>query len=111
MKSIRKFIFYTIHVITIITPFVLWLLPVDFFDKGESICLSHLLAGVECYACGLTKATMHFVHFQFEEAWNFNKLSFIVVPMLFPLWIKSIYDIQGKRMPGFIGNLMYGKGA
>jgi hypothetical protein len=31
--------------------------------------------------------------------------------MLFPLWVKSIYDIQGKRMPGYIGNLMYGKGA
>lgn len=111
MKSIRKFIFYTIHVITLVTPFVLWLLPADFFDKGESVCLSQLLAGVECYACGLTKATMHFVHFQFEEAWNFNKLSFIVVPMLFPLWVKSIYDIQDKRMPGIIGNLMYGKAA
>ena len=111
MNLIRKFIFYSIHVTTLATPFVLWLLPVDFFDKGESICLSRVLAGVECYACGLTKATMHFVHFQFQEAWKFNKLSFIVVPMLFPLWIKSIYDIQGKRMPGFIGNLMYGKGA
>jgi hypothetical protein len=31
--------------------------------------------------------------------------------MLFPLWIKSIYDIQGKRMPGKLGNLMYEKGA
>ena len=111
MNLFRKFIFYIIHVITLITPFFLWLLPADFFDKGESVCLSQILAGVECYACGLTKATIHFVHFQFEEAWNFNKLSFIVVPMLFPLWVKSIYDIQCKRMPGFIGNLMYGKGA
>lgn len=111
MKFIRKFIFYTIHVTTIITPFVLWLLPTDYFDNGESLCLSKILAGVECYACGLTKATMHFVHFEFEDAWNFNKLSFIVVPMLFPLWVKSIYDIQGKRMPGKLGNLMYEKGA
>ena len=111
MKFIRKFIFFTIHITTLVTPFVLWLLPSDFFDKGESLCLSKNLAGVECYACGLTKATMHFVHFQFEAACDFNKLSFIVVPMLFPLWLKSIYDIQGKRMPGVIGNLMYGKGA
>ena len=93
------------------------------FSVGASIGVEHHMKGAERlstywgyegnigYACGLTKATMHFVHFQFEAAWDFNKLSFIVVPMLFPLWLKSIYDIQGKRMPGVIGNLMYGKGA
>jgi hypothetical protein len=111
MNIIRKFIFYSIHLSTIVAPFILFFLPADFFDKGESICLSVKLAGIECYACGLTKATMHFIHFEFEQAWNFNKLSFIVVPMLSPLWVKSIYDIQGKRLPGKLGNLMYEKGA
>lgn len=111
MKIIRKIIFYSIHITTLITPFALWFLPSNFFDKGESVCLSVQLAGIECYACGLTKATMHFIHLEFVQAWDFNKLSFIVVPMLFPLWVKSIYDIQGKRMPGKLGKLMYAKGA
>jgi hypothetical protein len=108
---IRKFFFYTIHISTIIAPFVLFLLPSNFFDKGESVCLSVQLAGIECYACGLTRATMRFVHFEFQEAWDFNKLSFIVVPMLAVLWVKSIYDIQGKRMPGILGKLTYERGA
>jgi hypothetical protein len=111
MKVIRKIIFYATHIITIAVPFVLWALPSNFFDKGDSICLSVRLAGIECYACGLTRATMHFVHFEFAEAAQYNKLSFIVVPMLFMMWIKSFYDIQGKRMPGPIGKLMYPKGA
>ena len=51
-----------------LTPFVLILLPSDFFDKGETICLSKTLAGMECYACGLTRATQHFVHFEFMKA-------------------------------------------
>jgi len=102
---VRKIVFYTRIIVTMIAPFVLWMLPVDFFDSGDSICLSKMLANIECYACGLTRATMHFIHFDFIKAWEFNKLSFIVVPMLFPLWLKSFYEIQGKSLPGIMGKL------
>jgi hypothetical protein len=102
---IRKIVFYTRNIITILAPFIILILPIDFFDSGESICLSKKLAGFECYGCGLTKATMHFIHFDFKGAWEFNKLSFIVIPMLFPLWLKSIYEINGKKLPGLIGRL------
>ena len=43
-------------VILILIPIVLLILPSDFFDKGESICLSVSLFDSECYACGLTRA-------------------------------------------------------
>jgi hypothetical protein len=102
---VRKIVFYTRIIVTMIAPFVLWMLPVDFFDSGDSICLSKMLANMECYACGLTRATMHFIHFDFIKAWEFNKLSFIIVPMLFPLWLKSFYEIQGKSLPGIMGKL------
>jgi len=102
---VRKIVFYTRIIVTMLTPFVLWMLPVDFFDSGDSICLSKMLANMECYACGLTRATMHFIHFDFIKAWEYNKLSFIVVPMLFPLWLKSFYEIQGKSLPGIMGKL------
>jgi len=102
---IRKIVFYTRIWITILTPFVLLVLPSDFFDKGTSICLSKMLAGMECYACGLTRATMHLIHFQFSEAWSYNKLSFIVVPLLFPLWLKAFYELKGKSLPGILGKL------
>ena len=48
---------------------------------------------------------MHFIHFEFEKAWSYNKLVFIVVPMLVPLWAKAIYEIQCKKMPGVLGRL------
>lgn len=102
---LKRIVFYTRTIVTIIAPFVLFLLPTNFFDIGGSICLSKILAGYDCYACGLTKATMHFIHFDFEKAWQYNKLVVIVVPMLFPLWVKAIYEIQGKTMPGLIGKL------
>lgn len=111
MKLFHKIFFYSSNIIIILAPVVLLFLPVDFFDKGESVCLSVQLAGIECYACGLTKAIMHILHFDFSGAWSFNKLSFIVFPMMGVLWIKAIYDIQGKRMPGYIGRLTYSKEA
>lgn len=102
---IKKIVFNIRIWVTIITPFVLLLLPVTSFDNGESVCLSKLLAGSECYACGMTKATMHFIHFDFQKAWDYNKLSFIVVPMLVPLWVKAFYERKGKSLPGILGKL------
>jgi len=88
-----------------IAPLVLLLLPATFFDTGDSVCLSKMLLNTECYACGMTRATMHFIHFDFQKAWEFNKLSFLVVPLLFPLWLKAFYEIRGKSLPGILGKL------
>jgi len=80
-------------------------LPVDFFDKGNSVCLSKTLAGMECYACGLTRGVMHLLHFDFEGAWAFNKLTFIVAPLLSLFWIKSAMILAGRPLPGWLDKL------
>lgn len=77
-------------------PIVLWLLPASFFDKGQSICLSVLLLNKECYGCGITRAVQHFIHFDFEAAWNFNKLVVIVAPILFFVWLKWVWAAWRK---------------
>jgi hypothetical protein len=72
-------------------PLVLVCLPASFFDKGQSLCLSVLLLDKECVACGLTRAVQHLVHFEFEAAWQFNKLVVIIFPILGFLWLKWTY--------------------
>ena len=47
----------------LIVPLVLFILPSDFFDEGDSVCLSVMLFNIECYGCGMTRAIMHFIHF------------------------------------------------
>ena len=71
----------------VLTPPVLLLLPADFFDNRRSLCISKLF-DFECYACGLTRGIMHLIHLQFEEAFAYNMLSFIVLPMLIVIWIQ-----------------------
>ena len=72
----------------ILLPVILLILPADFFDKGESICLSKVFFDFECYACGMTRACMHMIHFDFEEAFAYNMLSFLALPLLGIVWIK-----------------------
>jgi hypothetical protein len=70
-------------------PIVLIALPKDFFDQGQSICLSVLLLDTTCYGCGMTRAIQHLIHLDFQSAYTFNKLSFIVLPLLIGVWGKE----------------------
>ncbi|MEQ8706814.1 MAG: DUF2752 domain-containing protein [Phaeodactylibacter sp.] len=79
-------------------PIVLWILPADFFDDGQSVCVSRLLFDVECYACGLTRAVMHLMHLDFAEAFYYNTLVVVVMPLLILLW--GIWVRQDLRTLG-----------
>lgn len=77
-------------VILISMPIILLLLPSDFFDIGQSLCLSKLLFNKHCWGCGMTRAIQHLIHFDIDLAYSYNKLSFIVLPLLIILCIKEI---------------------
>lgn len=81
-------------------PVVLWALPADYFDEGQSVCVSRLLLDVACYACGLTRAVMHLMHFDVQTAFFFNPLVFVVMPLLIWLWAKWL--LQDIRALGLI---------
>lgn len=71
-----------------ITPVILLLLPANFFDNGTTICISKLFTENECYACGISRGIMHLIHFEFEDAYAYNMLSFIVFPLLGVIWVQ-----------------------
>lgn len=85
-----------ILLLIILLPLVIFFLPIDFFDKGKSVCLSKVLLNTECYACGMTRACKHLMHFDFEGAFNFNMGSFVVFPLLVFLWIRWYVDERKK---------------
>lgn len=69
-------------VILVAISVILLLLPADFFDEGESICLSVQLLGKSCHACGLTRSIMHLIHLDIGEAIFYNPLGLLVVPII-----------------------------
>jgi Protein of unknown function (DUF2752) len=70
----------------VLIPLTFLLLPTDFFDKGEAVCLSVRLLGLECPGCGITRATMHLIHLDVNGAIFYNILSFATTPLIFWLW-------------------------
>jgi hypothetical protein len=69
---------------------VLWVLPADFFDHGQAKCLSVVFFDQECFGCGMTRAIQHLMHFDFDAAWAFNKVSVIVLPCLLIIWAQEL---------------------
>ena len=100
VSNIRLVINFIFLIILITGPFVLLWLPKTFFDEGKSVCISILLFHTSCYGCGMTRAIQHLIHLDFKGAWQYNKLSFIVLPILSILVIKEIFRI--KKMFRFI---------
>jgi hypothetical protein len=88
VKRSRFYILVTKTSGYLLLPPVLLALPVDYFDTGPSLCLSKLLAGIECFGCGMTRAIMHLIHLDLAGAAAFNKGCFIVFPVLGFLWTK-----------------------
>lgn len=84
----------------IFLPITLVFLPKDAFDSGATICLSKLFFDVECYGCGMTRACMHLIHFDFEEAFAYNAISFIAFPALCIVWAQWFLK-EYKRFKAF----------
>ena len=76
--------------ILLIIPIILFLLPPNFFDTGESICLSVVFFEKECFGCGMTKAVQHLIHLDISTAYELNKISIIVLPLLCIVYYKEI---------------------
>lgn len=88
MKRIPKSVEYLWFGALVLAPIVLWILPSTFFDTlGKDVCLSKLLLDTECFACGMTRAIMHFHHFEFSDAVYYNVGVFVAYPVLVIIWL------------------------
>ena len=75
-------------ILLLCTPFVLWLLPSDFFDGGGGVvlCPSRLLFGLECLGCGMTRAIQHMHHFELADAMYYHSAVVVAYPALALVW-------------------------
>ena len=95
-KSINKKYIKVFQAILLLGPLILLLLPATYFDYGKSICLSIRFFGIPCIGCGITRAIMHLIHFDFKDAWELNKISFLVTPVGILFWFHLIGKIINK---------------
>jgi hypothetical protein len=96
MHKIRKLWVPVFFVLLLLLPIVLLLTPLDLLEEQGTVCLSVLIAGLECYACGMFRALMSILNFEFAKAAEYNKLSFIVFPLLVYFWATLLLEYYKK---------------
>ena len=74
----------------ILLPIVLYAIPAENVFNGKSICIFTNVFGVECWGCGITRAIFSALYFRFAEAWEYNRLVVIVLPLLMFEWLKAV---------------------
>jgi hypothetical protein len=77
----------------LLLPFVLYFIPLEWLKNQHSICLFKNITGHECYGCGITRAILSAIHFQFANAFMYNKLFLIVLPLLIYIWVKNLVNL------------------
>jgi hypothetical protein len=63
-------------------------------------CLISMLLEVQCWGCGITRASIALLRGDFVAAWGFNKFSIVVLPSLFFLYVRFLYKIWRSYSPG-----------
>lgn len=81
-------------------PLILLVLPSDFFDRGPVLCPSKRFLGVDCPGCGLTRATQHFLHGEWDAALSYNPLVLVAVPILALLWFREARNFYRELRGG-----------
>jgi hypothetical protein len=81
----------------LVLPILLYFVPPDRFNEKYTICLFKNIFGHECYGCGMTRAVISAIRFDFDAAYNYNKLIVIVLPLLIYVWIKLLIKLILKK--------------
>lgn len=83
-------------------PIFLWIQPAEYFNSGPPLCPSKLFLNMECPGCGLMRATQHFMHLEFQQALNYNKLVLITFPACVMVFFHVIGLIIQRPMFRFL---------
>jgi hypothetical protein len=80
----------------LLIPAVLFIIPIQWLEKQHSACIFKLFTGKECYGCGMTRAVLSALHFNFSNAFNYNKLIVIVLPLLIFIWVDLLLKARAS---------------
>ena len=76
--------------VTALIPVVLYVIPMESICNGNTICVFTNIFGVECWGCGITRAIFSALHFRFYDAWEYNPLFVVVLPLLLFFWMRTV---------------------
>ncbi len=93
-ESIRNSIFkHLLSILIVLTPLLLYFIPIEWVNKQPSICLFKNIFGFDCYGCGITRAIICGVQLNFKSAIEYNQMILLVFPILSYIWVKTAISL------------------
>jgi hypothetical protein len=77
----------------LLIPVILYFIPINWFTGQHSVCIFKNIWRHDCYGCGMTRAIISAIQFDFAAAYNYNKIFVIVLPLLIYIWIKTLIKL------------------
>ena len=74
----------------IILLIILYSIPIS-SEILTNICVIKLITGKECWNCGMTRAFLCILHFDFSSAYQYNNKVFIIFPLTIGIYLYSWY--------------------
>ena len=92
---IISFIFINLMLLTL-----LYCIPID-SEELNTICIFKRITGNNCWNCGMTRAFLSVLHFDFKVAYQYNSKVVIVFPFTVGIyaysWYKYIFFERGTK--------------
>ena len=76
--------------LNIILLLILYNIPIK-SEILSNICLIKRITGHECWNCGMTRAFLSVLHFDFYSAYNYNPRVIVVFPITIGVYINAIF--------------------
>lgn len=91
-QTVKNRIFKVI-IFNIILIIVLFNIPIENLE----LCLFKQITGNPCWNCGMTRAFLSILHFEFNNAINYNWKVVVVFPLTIVIYLYSIYKYITKE--------------
>ncbi|HLV97847.1 MAG TPA: DUF2752 domain-containing protein [Ktedonobacterales bacterium] len=74
----------------ILLPLLAIFVPTAWLERRRSLCIIKNLTGHNCPGCGMTRAISSASHGHFTQAFRYNRLVVVVLPLLAYEWLKAL---------------------
>jgi len=75
-------------IVHLLLPLAFLLIPTRWLEAHPAPCLFRAVFGVRCPGCGMTRAASCALHGRLRDAWRYNPLIVIVLPLLAYEWLR-----------------------
>src|SRR5690348_9209583 len=99
MKQESRFALAKIGLLLLL-PLLVIFVPTAWLERRRSLCIIKNLTGKNCPGCGMTRAISSASHGQFTQAFRYNKLVVIVLPLLAYTWLQALSKAYRRYRSG-----------